>query len=42
MGNNIETNLRETGYEGICWIQLAWGRIQWWTSVNTIMNLWVP
>jgi hypothetical protein len=35
-------DLREIGWEGVNWIDLAQDRDQWWTLVNTVMNLWVP
>jgi hypothetical protein len=35
-------DLREMGMDGVNWIQLAQDRVQWWTCVNTVMNLWVP
>jgi hypothetical protein len=36
---NIKTNLRETGYGGIDWIDLAQGRKQLRALVNKVMNL---
>jgi hypothetical protein len=24
--------------ESVCWIQLAHGNVQWWASVNMVMN----
>jgi hypothetical protein len=39
--DNIKMGLRETGIDEN-WIQLAQGRVQWGTSVNTVMNLRVP
>jgi hypothetical protein len=39
--DNIKTDLRETGWGGVGWIQLAWDRELWWALVNNIMNLWV-
>jgi hypothetical protein len=39
---NIRTNLREIVWEGVDWMELAQDRDQWWTLVNTIMNLVVP
>jgi len=35
-------NFREVWWEGVDWMQLAQDRDQWWTLVNTPMNLWVP
>jgi hypothetical protein len=40
--NNIKMNLRETGWGGMDWIDLAQDRDQWTILVNTVMNLWVP
>jgi hypothetical protein len=40
--DNIKMDLRKTGVDGANWIQLAQDRVQWWTFVNTVMNLLVP
>jgi hypothetical protein len=40
--DNIQMDLRETGWGGVDWIHLAQGRDQWRAFVNTVMNLWVP
>jgi hypothetical protein len=40
--NNIKLNVRETGIDGVNWIQLAQNRVQWRAFVSTIMNLQVP
>jgi hypothetical protein len=40
--DNIKLDLRETGTDGLNWIQLAQDRVQWRTFVNMIMNLEVP
>jgi hypothetical protein len=40
--NNIRTDLREIGWSGIDWIDLAQDRHQWGALVNTVMNLQVP
>jgi len=40
--NNIRTDLRETGWEGVDWIHLAQDRDQWRVVVNTVMNLRIP
>jgi hypothetical protein len=34
--------LRETGWDGVDWIELAQDRDQWRALVNTVMNLRVP
>jgi hypothetical protein len=39
--DNIKMDLRETGINGVNWIQLV-QEVQWQASVNTVMNLWVP
>jgi hypothetical protein len=40
--DNIKTNLREIGLDGIDWTDLAQDRDQWRALVNTVMNLRVP
>jgi hypothetical protein len=40
--NNIKTGLREVGWVGIDWIDLAQDRDQLRVLVNTVMNLRVP
>jgi hypothetical protein len=39
---SINMNVREAGWGGIDWIDLAQGRDQWMALVNTVMNLRVP
>jgi hypothetical protein len=39
---NIKTDLRETGWDAMDWIDLAEDRNQWRALVNTVMNLRVP
>jgi hypothetical protein len=39
---NIKMDLREVGWDGIDWIDLAQDRDQWKALVNKIMNLRVP
>jgi hypothetical protein len=34
--------LRERGWDGVDWIDMAQDRYQWRALVNTILNLWVP
>jgi hypothetical protein len=35
-------DLREIGWEGVDWMQLALGRDQWQALVNTVMSLQIP
>jgi hypothetical protein len=35
-------DLREIGWDGVDWIELAQDRDQWRPIVNTVMNLRVP
>jgi hypothetical protein len=37
--DNIKMNLREIGWGGMEWIDLAQDRDQWRALVNTVMNL---
>jgi hypothetical protein len=37
----VKLDLRETGIDGMNWIQLAQDGVQWWAFVKTVMNLWV-
>jgi hypothetical protein len=37
--NGIKMDLREAGWEGVEWFDLAEGRDWWWAVVNTVMNL---
>jgi hypothetical protein len=39
---NIIIDHREMGWEGVDWIHVAQDRDQWWTVVNTVINLRVP
>jgi hypothetical protein len=39
---NIKIDLREIGIDEAIWIRLAQDRVQWWSFVNTIMNLRFP
>jgi hypothetical protein len=36
--DGIRMDLRETGWEGVEWIQSAQDRGRWWDLVNTVMN----
>jgi hypothetical protein len=40
--DNIKIHLREIGWDGVDWIDLAQDRDQWRPLVNTVMNLRVP
>jgi hypothetical protein len=39
---NVKIDLRETGWDGMDWFDLAQERDQWRALVNTVMNLRVP
>jgi hypothetical protein len=40
--DNIETDLRERGWDGMVWIDLAQDRDRWRAVVSMVMNLLVP
>jgi hypothetical protein len=40
--DNIKMDLRETGWDGMDWIDLAQVGDQWRALANTVMNLRVP
>jgi hypothetical protein len=40
--DNIKIDLRETGWDGMDWLDLPQDRDQWRALVNTVMNLRVP
>jgi hypothetical protein len=40
--DNIKMDLRDIGWNGTDWIDLAQDRDQWRALVNTVMNLQVP
>jgi hypothetical protein len=39
---NIKMDLREIGWDGVDWIDMAENRDQWRALVNTVLNLRVP
>jgi hypothetical protein len=40
--DNIKLDLREIGWDGVDWVDLAQDRDHWRALVNTVMNLRVP
>jgi hypothetical protein len=40
--DNFKMNLRETGWDGVDWIDMAQDRDQWRALVNMALNLGVP
>jgi len=40
--DNIKMDLKEMGYLGMDWIELAQDMDSWWALVNAVMNLRVP
>jgi hypothetical protein len=40
--DKIKMDLREIGWNGVDWIDLAQDRDQWRALVNTVMNIRVP
>jgi hypothetical protein len=40
--DNVKMELRETGWGGMDWIDLAQGRDQWRVLLNTVLNFLVP
>jgi hypothetical protein len=40
--DNIKMDLKEIGWDGVDWIDLAHDRDQWRALVDTVMNLRVP
>jgi hypothetical protein len=40
--DNIKMDLREIGWDGVDWIDMAQDRGQWRALVNTVLNLRVP
>jgi hypothetical protein len=39
---NVKMDVREIGWDGMDWIDLAQDRDRWRALVNTVMNLRVP
>jgi hypothetical protein len=40
--DNIKMDLREIGWDGVDWIDMAQDRDQWRALVSTVLNLRVP
>jgi hypothetical protein len=40
--DNIEMDLREIGWDGVDWNDMALDRYQWRALVNSVLNLGVP
>jgi hypothetical protein len=40
--DNIKMDLREIGWDGVDWIDMAQNRDQWSALVNTVLNLRIP
>jgi hypothetical protein len=40
--DNMKMDLRETVWDGVDWIHMAWDRDQWRVLVNTVLNFRVP
>jgi hypothetical protein len=38
----LKMDLRELGWGGMDWIDLAQDRDQWRALLNTVINVWVP
>jgi len=39
--DDIKMDLKEVGWQGLHWIDLAQGRGRWWALVNAVMSLQV-
>jgi hypothetical protein len=39
--DNMKTDLREIGWDGMDWIDLAQDKEKWRALLNAVMNLWV-
>jgi hypothetical protein len=40
--DNIKMDLKEIGWDGVDWSDMALDRVQWRALVNTVFNLRVP
>jgi hypothetical protein len=40
--DNIKMDVRDIGWGGMDWIDLAQDKDEWKALVNTVMNFWVP
>jgi hypothetical protein len=40
--DDIKMDLREIGWGGMDWIEVAQDRDQWRAVVNSVMNFWIP
>jgi hypothetical protein len=40
--DSIKIDLREIGWNGMAWLDLAQNRDQWRALVNVVINFWVP
>jgi hypothetical protein len=40
--DDIKMELREIGWDGMDWIELALDRDQWRALVDMVINLWIP
>jgi hypothetical protein len=40
--DNIKMDLKQVGWEGMDWIDMAQDRDRWRAVVSAVMNLWVP
>jgi hypothetical protein len=39
---DIRMYLREIGWKGVDWMNLAQARDQWWAVTSMVINFWVP
>jgi hypothetical protein len=40
--DTVEMDLRETGWDGVVWIDMAQDRDHWRALVNTVLNFRIP